>query len=245
MSGFVGVMHYYQFHVSDYLHDTAHLTPEEDIVYRRLLDLYYTSERPIPNETQSVARRIRMPKQAEIVASILREFFVLQSSENSWHHKRCDELISSYQAKTQANQRNGAKGGRPKGNPTETQSVTQSEPNHNLNQEPITNNHKPVTKNKTAVAAPDGVSLPVWEGFLAIREARRSPLTEAALEGIRKQADLAGWPLEKALAECNARGWQSFKAEWVAQGSGQKPAQIAANAVLSGLTRGFLGVDRD
>jgi uncharacterized protein YdaU (DUF1376 family) len=240
-------MHYYQFHVSDYLHDTAHLTPDEDIVYRRLLDLYYTSERPIPNETQAVARRIRMPKQAEIVGAILQEFFALQNSDNSWHHKRCDELIAAYQSKSQANQRNGAKGGRPKRNPSETQSVTQSEPSRNLNQEPITNNHKPVlrTKKATSVAAPDGVSLSVWEGFLAIRKARRSPLTDAALEGIRRQADLAGWSLEKALAECNARGWQSFKSEWVAQGSGQKAAQTAANAVLSGLTRGFLGVDRE
>lgn len=238
-------MHYYQFHVSDYLHDTAHLTPEEDIVYRRLLDLYYTSERPIPNETQSVARRIRMPKQADVVASILAEFFVLQSSENCWYSKRCDQLIAAYQTKRQANQRNGGKGGRPKANPTETQSVTESQPNGNLNQEPITNNHKPVlrTKKATAVAAPDGVSVETWEAFVALRKARRSPITPRALDGIRAEAQLAGWSLEKALAECAARGWQGFKAEWVDHGGRQKSAQITHNAVLQGLTRGFLGKD--
>jgi uncharacterized protein YdaU (DUF1376 family) len=240
-------MHYYQFHVSDYLHDTAHLTPDEDIVYRRLLDLYYTSERPIPNETQAVARRIRMPKQAEIVAAILQEFFALQNSDNSWHHKRCDELIASYQSKSQANQRNGAKGGRPKRNPEETQSVTQSEPSRNLNQEPITNNQKPIPRNKSAtiVAAPDGVSAETWEAFVAVRKARRSPITPKGLDGIRTEAALAGWSLEKALAECAARGWQGFKAEWVDKGQRLKPAQTAANAVLSGLTRGFLGVDHE
>ena len=48
-----------------------------------------------------------------------------------------------------------------------------------------------------------------------MRKAKRAPLTESALKLIKKEADKAGWPLEQALQECCARGWQSFKADWV------------------------------
>ncbi|TXH13476.1 MAG: DUF1376 domain-containing protein, partial [Hyphomicrobiaceae bacterium] len=41
-------MHHYPFHPGDYMLDTAHLEPMEDLAYRRLLDFYYSSEKPIP-----------------------------------------------------------------------------------------------------------------------------------------------------------------------------------------------------
>lgn len=62
---------------------------------------------------------------------------------------------------------------------------------------------------------PDGVSLSTWNDFLALRKAKRAPMTAAALAGIRQQAELADWSLEAALLECCSRGWQSFKADWV------------------------------
>jgi hypothetical protein len=34
---------------------------------------------------------------------------------------------------------------------------------------------------------------------------------------LEEQAKLAGWTLENALKETCVRGWQSFKAEWVAK----------------------------
>ena len=70
-------------------------------------------------------------------------------------------------------------------------------------------------KKATKVAPPEGVSVSVWKDFLEMRKAKRAPLTESALKLIKKEADKAGWPLEQALQECCARGWQSFKADWV------------------------------
>jgi uncharacterized protein YdaU (DUF1376 family) len=135
-------MHYYSFHVSDYIHDTAHLTIEEDLAFRRLLDLYYTQEKPIPNNTHEVARRIRMAKHNGAVQTVLEEFFMFNMEHNYWYHKRCDETIAAYQAKAERNRAVGKLGGRPKANPEETQMVSK----HNPNQEPITNNHKPIVK---------------------------------------------------------------------------------------------------
>jgi uncharacterized protein YdaU (DUF1376 family) len=132
-------MHYYQFHVSDYIHDTAHLSIEEDLAFRRLLDLYYTQEKPIPNRTQEVARRIRMAKYEHSIQIVLEEFFMFDIENDCWTHKRCDETIFAYQAKAERNRQIGKLGGRPKANHVITQKVSKDNPN----QEPITINHKP------------------------------------------------------------------------------------------------------
>jgi hypothetical protein len=77
--------------------------------------------------------------------------------------------------------------------------------------------HKNTKPRKSAsIVKPDDVGQTVWDDFLAIRKAKRSPMTQTALEGIQREADKAGWPLETAIQECVARGWQGFKAEWVA-----------------------------
>jgi uncharacterized protein YdaU (DUF1376 family) len=117
-------MHTYPWHLGDYLKDCAHLTDEEDLAYRRLMDLYYTQEGPIPNKTQWVAKRIRMVGRETAVASVLREFFQLNGvgTAGYWHQKRCDAEIAKYQKRVVANQENGKKGGRkpnpnPPGNP--------------------------------------------------------------------------------------------------------------------------------
>jgi hypothetical protein len=85
-------------------------------------------------------------------------------------------------------------------------------------------NRKPITDNRIdikpkerqgALLCPPGVSVQVWSDFMAVRKAKRSPVTETALRGIEREATNAGWTLEQALAECAARGWVGFKAEWV------------------------------
>ena len=103
-------MHHYPFHVGDYVLDTAHLEPMEDLCYRRLLDLYYTSELPIPLETESVSRRLRLS--TEVVLRVLLEFF--REAQDGWHKKRCDNEIADYKARANRARENGKGGGRPK-----------------------------------------------------------------------------------------------------------------------------------
>jgi len=136
-------MHYYSFHVSDYIHDTAHLSDDEDLAYRRLLDLYYTQEKPIPNKTHEVARRIRMGKKEVAVQTVLEEFFMYSQEHDFWFHKRCDETIAAYQAKAERNRAIGKLGGRPKANPNDNPDKTQKVSKQNPNHKPITNNQEP------------------------------------------------------------------------------------------------------
>jgi hypothetical protein len=87
--------------------------------------------------------------------------------------------------------------------------------------------------------APEGVSTQVWQDFKKSRKTMRAAITQSAIDGIKREADKAGWPLEDALRECCARGWRGFKAEWVADKSVIQPSRN--ENVLSGLTRGLIG----
>lgn len=80
-------------------------------------------------------------------------------------------------------------------------------------------------KKKTRVAErPDSVPESVWDDFMAIREAKRTPLTETGLAGIRREAAKAGMTVAEALAMCCERGWQGFNAGWAAQQPRASPA---------------------
>jgi len=103
-------MNYYYFHISDYRAATAHLTNEEDLAYRRLIEMYYDQEAPIPLETNWLARRLRIG--SDVLERVLNDFFFL--TENGWRHHRCDEELESYKKKQKTAQENGKKGGRKK-----------------------------------------------------------------------------------------------------------------------------------
>lgn len=78
---------------------------------------------------------------------------------------------------------------------------------------------KKSSKSKIVLDKPEDVSSEqIWSDFLALRNARHAPLTETALNIIRKEAHKAGISLEQALETCCMRGWQGFKAEWYLKG---------------------------
>tara|TARA_R110000868_G_scaffold376148_6_gene640962 strand:+ start:656 stop:1384 length:729 start_codon:yes stop_codon:yes gene_type:complete len=81
---------------------------------------------------------------------------------------------------------------------------------------------------------PKDVSQEVWSDFMQIRKAKRSPITNTALEQIRKEALKAGWTLEDAIKECVSRGWQSFKADWIANSSSKKQEASFEERVAEG-----------
>jgi hypothetical protein len=211
---------YYQFNIGDYLKHTAHLTPLEDIAYRRLLDTYYDTEKPIPNDIPLVSRRLRID--AETVEMVLKEFFL--QTEEGYRNKRADTEIEVYHAFLNKQKANGIKGGRPKNKPIDNPPLSQAEPKIilNTNREPLNTNREPITTgtSKTIVARsdcnrPETVSEQVWSDFQTLRRAKKAPITNSAISKIDKEAGKAGILLEAALIECCARGWTGFKADWM------------------------------
>jgi uncharacterized protein YdaU (DUF1376 family) len=140
-------MHYYQFSIGDYRAATAHLSNDEDLAYRRLLDMYYDTEQKIPLDTQWVARRLRVD--AKTVNAVLTDMFV--KHDDGWFHSRCQEVIEHYHAMAEKNRANGKLGGRrknPVGNPVGSDSEPSAKATNN--QELLTNN-----QSKVANATPD------------------------------------------------------------------------------------------
>jgi uncharacterized protein YdaU (DUF1376 family) len=142
-------MHYYSFNIGDYRKDTIHLSRLEHGIYRDLIDWYYLEETPIPKETQSVIRRLRLASEEEKTAleNVLSDFFM--PSDVGFRHLRIDADIAEYHAQCEKNKVNGKKGGRPKGKKTQSVSSglpvdTQTDARANPNQEPITNNQEPI-----------------------------------------------------------------------------------------------------
>jgi hypothetical protein len=96
------------------------------------------------------------------------------------------------------------------------------------------------TEKEIKAKAPEGVSPEVWESFVKQRKTSRAVITPTVIKSIQREADKAGWTLEQALAECAARGWRGFKADWVTDKNLSKTGQMNQR-VISGLTRGLIG----
>lgn len=165
-------MHHYPHHIGDYSKDTMHLSPLEHGVYRLLMDAYYATEKPIPNDMDSACRIARAVTKGErhAVESVLAHFFT--RTAGGYRHKRIDEELAIYQGKAEHSRVNGRLGGRPpkpSDNPEETQQVISRKPRRNPEHNPnvtLTNNQEPITKEKQKKhRLPDGfaVSLAVLE----------------------------------------------------------------------------------
>jgi hypothetical protein len=79
----------------------------------------------------------------------------------------------------------------------------------------------------TQIEKPAGVGEQVWDDFIALRKAKRAPLSATALASIAKEAEKAAMHIEEALTECVTRGWQSFKAEWMKPKTTTKPERFS------------------
>jgi uncharacterized protein YdaU (DUF1376 family) len=229
-------MYYYQFNIGDYQSHTSHLSETEDLVYRRLLDWYYLHELPIPLDEAEVSRQIRMRSHTESIAIVLKEYF--ERTDDGWIHYRANKEIAkagdkSEKAKASANARWGKKDA--------NALPTQSDSNATHNTLPITQDTEHKTQKKaTVVATPFGVSDSVWQEFIAHRKSKKARVTQLVIDGIQKEASIAGWSLEDALKETIVRNWQSFKADWVKDENLSKTGQMNQR-VISGLTRGLIG----
>jgi uncharacterized protein YdaU (DUF1376 family) len=204
-------MHYYKFNIGDYARSTRHLTNDEDLAFRRLLDMYYETESPIPLETQWVARRIRID--TDVIEVLLNDMFI--RTEEGWRHPRCDAEIDEYHRQAERNRENGKRGGRPKTavkhgleNPVGSDWVSSGEPVVTL-----TTKHKPITINHEPVIIegyPLWLPIDSWKGWVEMRKQRKRPLTDRAKSRALTKLEalhLAGHDINELLDRSTINGW--------------------------------------
>lgn len=231
-------MHYYKLNIADWNLSTAHLNPECEAIYFRLVNHYYDTETLIPLETQSVFNRLRLTGCEEIALGILGEFFEL--TDNGWKHKRCDIELKEYHQMAKKNRKNGSKGGRPKknidlqitqsvnsGNPLVTQTKPTG-PNH----KPLTKNHKPRTNNKDIRATldfglwPNIPSDQILKDYKKLRVIKKAPFTQTVVNSMGKQLTILstqGITVDQTLEICCGKGWQGLKANWILKELDKEP----------------------
>jgi uncharacterized protein YdaU (DUF1376 family) len=201
-------MHYFQFEIKEWISNTAHLTLEEEAVYLRLINYYYDSEKPIPNDIALISRKLRISN-ISVTQGILHEFF--QESEQGFIHNRCDVEITKYRAKSEQ----ASRAGKASAEKRASTSITPAQ--RPLNQSLIINQESLIInkESKKAIPIPEGMDVSVWEDYLKVRKAAKKPLTETALKGLYREAEKAKISLKEALQICCERSWIGFKAEWL------------------------------
>lgn len=239
-------MNYYEHHLGDWAQATAHLSFIEDAAYSRCIRKYYADERPLPADIGMVQRLVgaRTREERQAVETVLREFFVL--TDDGWRNKRCDEELARFQDKRAKAQRSAiARWSRESEHTDGNADAMRTHSEGNAHQTPDTRHHSStavaVGKKAATTDRPADVSEEAWASFLALRRAKKAPVTALALTGLRREADKAGLTLEQALGHCCARGWTGFKAEWVKGDDSLTKRGEAAQSLMRGLTRNVIG----
>ena len=222
-------MNYYPFHLGDYAAHTGHLEPMEDLAYRRLLDVYYMREGALPADIQVTAKLVRLRSCAADVESVLNEFFVL--TEDGWRHQRCEHEIAKMQdkqAKARASAQASVNSRRAKAERSLDETPTNAERQLPVSQAdvelptptPTPTPTPKIKKNPPSPSAkpppcPDGVDHGVWADWLALRNAKKAPVTPTVIGEASREAGKAGMSLEAFLRVWCARGSQGLEADWL------------------------------
>ena len=91
-------MNYYKRHLGDYAKDTRHLSLAEHGAFCLLLDYYYSTEKPIPDDRCERIANAYADSERVAVRAVLREFFV--ETPEGWRNAKADEVIGEFRDKS-------------------------------------------------------------------------------------------------------------------------------------------------
>jgi uncharacterized protein YdaU (DUF1376 family) len=230
-------MHYYQFNIGDYKTHTSHLTPLEDIAYRRLLDWYYLHEKPIPLNPVQAARLVMLNEYSTDVEQVLNEFFV--RTEEGWINKRADLEIMAFKSKKE----NASKAGKASATARVNERSTDVQQTFNqpitINQEPLTNNQ---LKTSAAFALPDWIDKTMWDLWMKTRKGKKMiPAQMQAQVNKLEKWRSAGIDYAGALAASAENGWAGLFEPKTTRANGVQDARLEVARQIMG---GQNGTDR-
>lgn len=134
-------MHYYKRNIGDYAKKAGRLTMLQHGAYTLLLDACYDREQ-FPTKEEAIDWTwASTTAEEEAVEFVLRKFFTLDGDR--YIQSRIQEDLAAYHATSETNKRIAAEreGKRREASTKRGRSVNEAPPN----QEPLTNNHKPIT----------------------------------------------------------------------------------------------------
>jgi uncharacterized protein YdaU (DUF1376 family) len=235
-------VNYYEFHIGDYLKNTAHLSMLEDAAYRRLIDAYYTRETPLPGEKRACYKLCRAASkdEREAVDYVLDEFFVL--AEDGYHNDRCDVEISRFKdkqakAKRSADARWNKSKPHSDGNANASADAMRTHSEGNAHQSPVASRQSPDVNPLSVVASStDEKTQPGTRKGLVCGLLRKAGMADAAPHYLTDET----WELilskrtdeeivEVARAKMAARPGQRTGLKYIAPALLEDPVAIAPN----------------
>lgn len=185
-------LNFYPRFLGDYMRDTAHLSMLQHGAYTMLLDTYYATGKPLPEDMAALYRICKAStalerKAVDVVATA---FFPL-NGDGLRHNNRADMEIDRQTERTEVSRMVGNLGGRPKvkkqkpqgsleqtsGLSTDNRKGSENETNHNHNQK---------EQKQGAFAPPDWVPLEPWNAYVEMRRTIKRPMTKwAAVLAVR------------------------------------------------------------
>lgn len=150
-------MNYYKRHLGDYAKDTRHLSLAEHGAYCLLLDYYYSTERPIPDDRCERIANAYADDERMAVRNVLAAFFTL--TDEGWRNARADAEIDEFhgkslKAKEAANARWSGRNADAYANASETHGDPHS--GRNASHKPLAISHKESKEDKSSLS-PAGV----------------------------------------------------------------------------------------
>jgi uncharacterized protein YdaU (DUF1376 family) len=218
-------------YVADYLSSTTRLTTEQHGAYLLLIIDYWKSGR-LPDDDSILANVTRLSMDAWAKhRGVLQGFFEVSNGE--WIHSRIEKEIEKSGDLKLAQIKKSILGNYVKygkiDQRVETDLVLKEwwaieslrhSPKDSPKAPPSpspspTHLSKDKKNTATKVACPSDVGEQVWDDWLALRKAKKAPVTETALKSARKEAEKAGISLNAFLTIWCARGSQGLEASWL------------------------------
>ena len=210
-------MHYYPFHINDFIADTHFLSNNETSIYLKLFNFYLHEEKPLKNN-MNFLQRLSGGSEEE-VRNVLNLFFELK--DEYWHRENLNLIINEYQSNKEANSRGGKKSAmnrKSKLNLNTTSSPLQLTNNQEpltINQEPETNKKETQTNNQVTndLLVSDSVFLEQFEEFWKMYP--RQVGKEAAFkEWLKQKPDIES--VKKALSwQRNSKDWRNENGRFI------------------------------
>ena len=217
-------MDWYPWFFQIYKADTMHLDPYQDGCYRRLIDHYMETRQPLPDNDYALARIVgdSHPNWVAMASAMVRPFF--KARGGLLFHTKCDEILNHQDIKTNKLSESGKKGAKKRWSKiNHIDSHPIAYPIAYPMGYPIAEERRGYKKKNIPegiskkVLKPEDVCEQTWQDFIAHRKAKKATITQTVIRGFRREAEKAGFTLEKALVHAMTQGWQGFRAEWVKQ----------------------------
>lgn len=193
-------MNYYPHHIGDFNSATRSLSWLEKYAYRELLEMYYDSEAPIPNDMARIYFLLGADSDEKQTAvnTVLKHFFTMENINGMtmYTNSRCDAEIQHYQKK-QANQIKAGKA---------SAAARRTKGQQTLNKRQPTKNQQPTTRNQFKKPS-------LEECISHLAGKAKNPIETA--HAFMNHFEASGWMIKGGV---KMKSWKAALNGWVARG---------------------------